>query len=300
MKRVDEILKSTESSVQAPVNTDIAFLDEALGGLYPGEMTMICGDADSGKTALMIRLIHRMAFEENMPVLVLLNGMSEHTFLACMTAYYCNIKTTDVHQVFVNPICSKDDVVAYWELLSEKPVFFSDFQKLSPKPMDILKDDILGHGIKAVFVEQATYFVMKLLDETSASFLLKKLAKETQTVVIAEYEWGDDQRHPLTLLGFPRDGFTSNSDNVISMLDYENYGFFYNEKGEDLHGCIEMRIMKHKGVASTGKEIVMQKDSLYYRCPELAPLSETKTSADSNPAIRRLKDSFDCEIVSPF
>lgn len=300
MKRIDEILKATESRVSAPFTTDIAFLDEALGGLYPGEMTMICGDADSGKTALMIRLIHRIAFEENMPVLVLLDGMSEHTFIACMTAYYCNIKTSDVHQVLVNPISSEEEVVAYQELLSEKPIYFSDYLELPSKSMDILKDDILSHGIKAVFVEQATDFVMVMPDGSKAGFQMKKFAKETQTVVIAEYEWGDDQCHPLTLLGFPRDGFTSNSDNIIHMLDYENYGFFYNEKGEDLHGCIEMNIMKHKGVASTGKKVVMRKDCLYYRCPELAPLNEMKAIADSNPAIRQLKDNFDCEIVSPF
>ena len=112
MRHIKDSMDRIKEQKVSDLPVGIKFLDNNLGGLYPGELTVICGDADDGKTALMIRQIHRLAIDEEIPVMIVLNGMSERTFLACMAAFYCSIITNDVHQVYSDNVC-KDEVEAY-------------------------------------------------------------------------------------------------------------------------------------------------------------------------------------------
>ena len=84
MRHIKDSIDQVRNQNVSALPFGLEYIDDYLGGLYPGEMTVICGDADDGKTALMIRQIHRLAFDEEIPVLMVLNGMSEHTFLACI------------------------------------------------------------------------------------------------------------------------------------------------------------------------------------------------------------------------
>ena len=87
MRHIKDSLDMVKEQETFVLSFGMKYLDENLGGVYPGEMTVICGDADDGKTALMIRQIHRLAFDEGIPVMIVLNGTSERTFLACMAAF---------------------------------------------------------------------------------------------------------------------------------------------------------------------------------------------------------------------
>ncbi|MBQ9636328.1 MAG: hypothetical protein IJV36_00335 [Prevotella sp.] len=67
MKHITEIVQDIKGLEAKPLTTGLKFLDKSMGGLYPGELTVVCGDTNCGKTALMIRLIHRLTEDKKKP-----------------------------------------------------------------------------------------------------------------------------------------------------------------------------------------------------------------------------------------
>jgi len=281
MRHIKESIDQVKNQDVSVLPFGLEFLDDYLGGLYPGEMTVICGDADDGKTALVIRQIHRLAFDEEIPVLMVLNGMSEHTFLACMAAYYCSIITNDVHQVYTDRDC-KEKVEAYWHLLEKKPVYLADTKDISAMDSDSIKQFVSAKGIKAVFFEQASVMTIKGWKISRLGYYLKQLAKELQVAIVAEYEfWYNDYEQPLSFQQFEKNHFSNFADNIIGLLDFANHQVFMDEKGNNLRGFVRMRVMKHKGIVSSNKENVFHKMHLLCRSDERAPLYEDKMASNN-------------------
>ena len=281
MRHIKESIDQVKNQDVSALPFGLEFLDDYLGGLYPGEMTVICGDADDGKTALMIRQIHRLAFDEEIPVLMVLNGMSEHTFLACMAAYYCSIITNDVHQVYTDDV-HKDEVEAYWRLLEKKPVYLADTKDISAMDSDSIKQFVSAKGIKAVFFEQASVMKIKGWKISRLGYYLKQLAKDLQVAIVAEYEfWYNDYEQPLSFQQFEKNHFSNFADNIIGLLDFANHQVFMDEKGNNLRGFVRMRVMKHKGIVSSNKENVFHKMHLLCRSDERAPLYEYKMASNN-------------------
>ena len=281
MRHIKESIDQVKNQDVSALPFGLEFLDDYLGGLYPGEMTVICGDADDGKTALVIRQIHRLAFDEEIPVLMVLNGMSEHTFLACMAAYYCSIITNDVHQVYTDDV-HKDEVEAYWRLLEKKPVYLADTKDISTMDSDSIKQFVSAKGIKAVFFEQASMMTITGWEISRLGYYLKQLAKELQVALVAEYEfWYNDYEQPLSFQQFEKNHFSNFADNIIGLLDFANHQVFMDEKGNNLRGFVRMRVMKHKGIVSSNKENVFHKMHLMCRSDERAALYEDKMNSNN-------------------
>ena len=281
MRHIKESIDQVNNQDVSALPFGLEFLDDYLGGLYPGEMTVICGDADDGKTALVIRQIHRLAFDEEIPVLMVLNGMSEHTFLACMAAFYCSIITNDVHQVYTDSD-RKEEVEAYWHLLERKPVFLADTKDISAMDSDSIKQFVSAKGIKAVYFEQASMMTIKGWKISRLGYYLKQLAKELQVAIVAEYEfWYNDYEQPLSFQQFEKNHFSNFADNIIGLLDFANHQVFMDEKGNNLRGFVRMRVMKHKGIVSSNKENVFHKMHLLCRSDERAPLYEDKMASNN-------------------
>ena len=281
MRHIKDSIDQVRNQNVSALPFGLEYLDDYLGGLYPGEMTVICGDADDGKTALMIRQIHRLAFDEEIPVLMVLNGMSEHTFLACMAAYYCSIITNDVHQVYTDDV-HKDEVEAYWRLLEKKPVYLADTKDISAMDSDSIKQFVSAKGIKAVFFEQASMMTIKGWKISRLGYYLKQLAKELQVAIVAEYEfWYNDYEQPLSFQQFEKNHFSNFADNIIGLLDFANHQVFMDEKGNNLRSFVRMRVMKHKGIVSSNKENVFHKMHLMCRSEERASLYEDKMSSNN-------------------
>ena len=281
MRHIKDSIDQVRNQNVSALPFGLEYIDDYLGGLYPGEMTVICGDADDGKTALMIRQIHRLAFDEEIPVLIVLNGMSEHTFLACMAAYYCSIITNDVHQVYTDDV-HKDEVEAYWRLLEKKPVYLADTKDISAMDSDSIKQFVSAKGIKAVFFEQASVMTIKGWKISRLGYYLKQLAKDLQVAIVAEYEfWYNDYEQPLSFQQFEKNHFSNFADNIIGLLDFANHQVFMDEKGNNLRGFVRMRVMKHKGIISSGKERVFHKMRLMCRSEERVSLYEDKMSSNN-------------------
>ena len=281
MRHIKDSIDQVRNQNVSALPFGLEYIDDYLGGLYPGEMTVICGDADDGKTALMIRQIHRLAFDEEIPVLMVLNGMSEHTFLACMAAYYCSIITNDVHQVYTDRDC-KEKVEAYWHLLEKKPVYLADTKDISAMDSDSIKQFVSAKGIKAVFFEQASMMTIKGWKISRLGYYLKQLAKELQVAIVAEYEfWYNDYEQPLSFQQFEKNHFSNFADNIIGLLDFANHQVFMDEKGNNLRGFVRMRVMKHKGIVSSNKENVFHKMHLMCRSDERAALYEDKMTSNN-------------------
>lgn len=279
MRHIKDSIDQVRNQNVSALPFGLEYIDDYLGGLYPGEMTVICGDADDGKTALMIRQIHRLAFDEEIPVLMVLNGMSEHTFLACMAAYYCSIITNDVHQVYTDDV-HKDEVEAYWRLLEKKPVYLADTKDISTMDSDSIKQFVSDDGIKAVFFEQASVMTIKGWKISRLGYYLKQLAKDLQVAIVAEYEfWYNDYEQPLSFQQFEKNHFSNFADNIIGLLDFANHQVFMDEKGNNLRGFVRMRVMKHKGIVSSNKENVFHKMHLLCRSNERATLFEDKMAS---------------------
>lgn len=281
MRHIKDSIDQVRNQNVSALPFGLEYIDDYLGGLYPGEMTVICGDADDGKTALMIMQIHRLAFDEEIPVLMVLNGMSEHTFLACMAAYYCSIITNDVHQVYTDDV-HKDEVEAYWRLLEKKPVYLADTKDISAMDSDSIKQFVSAKGIKAVFFEQASVMTIKGWKISRLGYYLKQLAKDLQVAIVAEYEfWYNDYEQPLSYQQFEKNHFSNFADNIIGLLDFANHQVFMDEKGNNLRGYVRMKVIKHKGIISSGKERVFHKTRLMCRSEERASLYEDKMSSNN-------------------
>ena len=76
MEHISNIIDEVIQQEITPIKSGIKFLDETLGGYYPGEMTTICGDINSGKTAIIIAQINHLAVDQHIPTLLVLNNMT--------------------------------------------------------------------------------------------------------------------------------------------------------------------------------------------------------------------------------
>ena len=88
MKHITNIVENVKGQEKVALTSGMEFLEENMGPFYPGELTLICSEINSGKSALMIQQIHRIAIDNKEPVLVVLSGKDEISFLACMAAYF--------------------------------------------------------------------------------------------------------------------------------------------------------------------------------------------------------------------
>lgn len=294
MKRIEEVLNDLQPLKAMP--TGVKFLDENLGGLYPGEITMVCGYANDGKTALMIRMIHHLCFDNGVPVLMILNNTNEQTFLSCMAAYFCSIICEDVHKVNVD----HDGTKTYWQLLREKPFYMANQKELNEEIEDF-KKAIKNHGIKAIFVEEASGFQVPGERWNKTSVFLKGLAKELQVAMVVEQEFNSDceywcGRSPFCLTRFEQTDLVNYADNVIGIMDYANHGN-HDEQGRDMSGLVNLIIMKHKGLASIRKDVFLRRITLYCRDWRRAMEYEISDMVVANPHIQDLAQKFGCVLT---
>ena len=122
MEHITSIINKEIKKKENPIETGFTFLDETIGGYYPGEMTVISGCQNSGKTAFVITQLNNIAVDQHIPTLFVVNNMTERNFLSSMTAYYCGLKINNVHSALDSDLHT-DTVNAYLKKLADAPLY---------------------------------------------------------------------------------------------------------------------------------------------------------------------------------
>ncbi len=301
MKHIKEIIESIKWKEEVALTPGMKFLEENMGPLYPGELSLICGDGDSGKSALMIQQIHRLGIDEKVPVLVVLSGKDENAFLACMAAYYCNIVIEDVHRVFADPLCKKM-IEKYMELVQQSPIFFISRQEFCAQEKK-LSEYVIGNGIKAIFIENILWMCMELSEQRRLAIWLKELAVKLQVAIIGEYHiWTDEDYPALSMHQLEKDDIAVFADNIIGMVDFQQRDILTDEKGNDLRGKVRIKILKHKGLLAKGKELTFEKIHLFVQdIHKIGYMgADRRDLFAGNGALNRLTNEFDCKLQDVF
>ena len=299
MEHISEIIKETVEGGN-PITTGLKFLDSTIGGYYPGELTTICGEEDCGKTAFVVSQLNRIAVEQHIPALVVLNNMSRRTFLSCMAAYYCSFEHVNVHKVMDDGQHS-DEVKAYLDILKNAPLYIirkETYEESALTPE--IEGMIQTFGIKIVFVDEASSFWMSEEQKSCPVTSYKTMAmKWNIPIVITVCVW-NDREGIEGMKPFLRDVYLycdiHGSDSVIGLFRYDRHYIYQDEHGRDLHDMVNMEILKCKG-KTTKRKYLMPWGYLYlknYADREEASLKQIQVSGNG---INNLIDKMDLSIV---
>lgn len=249
MEHIRKIIETESKKKENPIKTGFIFLDDNLGGYYPGEMTTICGSEDCGKTAFVITQLNRIAVDQQIPTLYVLNNMTERNFLSSMIAYYCDIETNNVHTVFDIEL-HQDVVKSYLKMLSESPLYVVNAEWFVDKAFfEVLEKLIVDKEIKIAFFDEVVHY--EVLAESGSMSYLKTLSMKLNIPVVTtcciwNYREGLEGIVPA-LPDLSRYCELHGHDVVISFIKYEQYHVYQDDHGCDLHDIIGIEILKHKG-----------------------------------------------------
>ena len=296
MKHIKEIVENVNSQEKVALTSGMEFLEENMGPLYPGDLTLICSETNSGKSALMIQQIHRIAIDNKEPVLVVLSGKDEISFLACMAAYYCSILLNDVRRVLSDPLY-KDVVERYMELIQQSPVYFINRKEFLQKEGDV-SEFVKEKGIKAIFVESLPWMSLDSHKKGQLAMRLKELTINLQVAMIVEYQLRPDDNSPIFYIEqYGKNELAVYADNIIVLEDFSQHRFIDDEEGNDLRGKMKLKIMKHKGTLARDKEIVFPRIQLLLRDLHNAKgLDDYNGLFAENSAMDHLRSKLDLEL----
>ena len=296
MKHIKEIVENVNSQEKVALTSGMEFLEENMGPLYPGDLTLICSEINSGKSALMIQQIHRIAIDNKEPVLAVLSGKDEIAFLACMAAYYCSILLTDVRRVLSDPLY-KDVVECYMELIQQSPIYFISRKEFLQKEEE-LSEFVKENGIKAIFVESLPWMSLDSHKKGQLAMKLKELTINLQVAMIVEYQLRPDDNSPIFYIEqYGKNELAVYADNIIVLEDFSQHRFIDDEEGNDLRGKMKLKIMKHKGILARDKEIVFPRIQLLLRDLHNAiGLGDYNGLFAENSAMDHLRSKLDLEL----
>ena len=266
MEHIEEIIKSATAGNEQPITTGIKFLDNAIGGYYPGEMATICGEECCCKTAFVIHQVCRIAIDQKIPTIVLLNYMTERNFLSSMIAYYCNIETKDIHSVLYSEKY-KEIVSSFLDILKESPLYVAKAGWYEDKKITELLVNLIGlKGIKIMFVDEVI-LDLRPSEIAGLSCMQTVAVKNKIPVVVTCNVWNDREglagvRPSLTDVS--RCSYLHGHDVVIGFTNYEQHGIVTDEHGSNLKGIIGLEILKHRGMLSENR-CNIPKDYFYLR-----------------------------------
>lgn len=300
MKHIKEIVEKAKSNEEVALASGIDFLEENMGPLYPGELTLICSEINSGKTALMIQQIHRLSIDNKVPVLAVLSGKDEIAFLASMAAYYCSILLKDVRTILSDPLY-KDVVENYMELIQQSPIYFISRKEFLQKEGDV-SNFVKEKGIKAIFVESLPWMSLDSCKKGQLALKLKELTINLQVAMIVEYQLRPDDNDPIFYIEqYGKNELAVYADNIIVLEDFSQHRFIDDEEGNDLRGKMKLKIMKHKGTLARDKEIVFPRIQLLLRdIHNTIGIGDYNSLCAENSAIDNMRRRLDLEVEDIF
>ena len=301
MEHIGQIIEKVIFEDKHPITTGYKFLDEAIGGYYPGELTTVCGEEDSGKTAFVIAQLFHIVLELEIPTLLIMNNMSKKTFIACMVAFYCSIETKNVHNV-LNDKRYKDEINECLNNWKQSPLYIINEDTSNQSLLaGIIDEYVHAYGIKIVFVDEISCsekysWMHKVIVNDLKKVALRLNIPIVNTTCIWNDREGFDGMRP-----FLKDVYFSSEvhgqDTVIGLTRYDRHEVYEDINGRNLNDKILMEILKAKGYIKKRKYLLPW-DCLYsnkYGNKEIESLISLEIG--SHNSIESLVNDLDLEVA---
>lgn len=283
-----------------PIKTGYKFLDEMIGGYYPGEVTTIGGCEDSGKSAFVITQLNYITVDQKIPTLLVLDNMSLDVFIALMASYYCCITVKDIHSVLYSPIY-RSSIDQYLNKLREAPLYIIETHPQSPEKLDydMIEKVVKENGIRIVVYDEITGWWPS--HENTIGYKLKRLAlKWNIPIIVALCIWNDYHEERgvyLSLLDFNKYAGYHGTDVVLCLTDHEKNAVYCDEHGQNLRGKVEIAILKYKGL--TKKQFFqINRNALYKRRETLEEQKKVflEQKLGDDLIVKKMLEQFDLDI----
>lgn len=250
MEHMSEIFEDIRRQEIVPIETGIPYLNETIGGYYPGEMTTICGEQCCCKTAFVIHQLCHIAIDNKIPTLLVLNYMSARNFISSMIAYYYSIESKNIHNI-LDSDKYKDVLEDFSQKLKESPLHLIKCNWYEKESIiDRIDNFVESKNIGIIFLDEVI-LDLTLEDTKGRISSIKSIAiSRNIPVIVACNVWNDREGveyvRPL-LSDVNRNSCLNGHDIVIGFANYEKHGIFMDDLGRDLHGLICVEILKYRG-----------------------------------------------------
>lgn len=296
MEHISQIIDDINHQEISVIKTGVKFLDESIGGYYPGNLTVICGEENCCKTAFVIHQLCRIAVDQKIPTLLLLEYWSERNFISSMAAYYCNIETNDVRSV-LDSEKYKETIDGFMGKLRESPLYIvKSGWYVDDSSKEKIKSIIESENIKIMFVDEV---ILDLSADENGFLKFIWSVNMHISIVVTCCVWNDREGfkgvQPL-LRDVRRFRDLHGYDVVLGFTNFEQHGIFEDSISNDLHGMIGVSILKYRGKLEKSS-FKMMKYCLYYRDYDQIKkqlLVELRQSSDRG--INSLFQNFDLSI----
>ena len=253
------------------LSTGYNSIDEATGGFQGGDLITIAGYTMTGKTALALSMARNIVVEQRIPVLFISLGMSNTCLVQRLIATACDIPLQKIinTQLYPNDWNNLDSRIN--ELIGA-PFYIEDTPWLGTKELlESCRHAVSAHLAKAIFIDclqliNWTYHYNRSIDEEQSEivFSLKSLAKELNIPIVVVSSLNRKPQKEDPFLGklpeakeLPGNGtLESISDYVLLMHRPELYHIYQDEHGRDLHGIIEIQLVKN--ARGYGKDVFLK------------------------------------------
>ena len=208
-------------------------IDDAVQGLYSGEMITLLGDPGSGKTSLTIRMVDSLSIDRKIP-----------------TLYMCQRQTPEhiVKRLVNYRSPSENEQEETLKELSDSPIYlYGSYSICIDELCDVCRQHVKDFGIKVVF---AHYLYIN--SGSDNAFKLRLLTRElgiSIVVLVNIFEYREGIEGVLPCMRDLYDNYLGEySDTVIGLCDYPSYHIFVDENGRDLKELLHVSILKYHGV----------------------------------------------------
>lgn len=293
MEHVYDCMKRSMGKEMEPIKTGYRFLDETIGGYYPGEVTTIGGWMDSGRSAFIIMQALHTALELNIPTLLIRGAMGIGELVASMAAYYCSIEAINILTILRSPLY-QERIDEFLHKLEKAPLYISSVDS-AEKYFRLVEKAVDEKGVKIVFRDDIDDIIG---DHLSYWCKQKELATKLNIPIVCSLFCSYSTDYPRKKRYFLSDFPKHVADVVLGFFDYEQHGLIEDERGNDLRQMLQIDILKTKG--TTGRQSVrIKKKDLYLRnyTKELQKRTLESLLIKTDVNVENMMKKFDLEMV---
>ena len=250
--------KATKSCLSG-ISSGFEPLDYLTGGFENGKVYVIGGRPCMGKKEFMLSMIIDIVLESKLPVLLFSTNYMKPDYLQRLLAIHCDIPTLHLHHGLLEPHEWErlDKGVGIWV---DAPLFIHDSLDLPLNELtETARNCIRENGTRIVFIDclQMIDFAKEgeNISERIAKVmcLLKQLASLFDIPIIVgsmlsrgvEYREGIEGKQPQ-LMDLANSSYIEELADVVMMVHRpECYHIFQDEQGRDLHGLMEIFVVKN-------------------------------------------------------